>query len=593
MTANAGDPETTAPQPKWAPSYLDKPGWSWVPTWLHPYLRPEMLGMLMLGFASGLPLYLFYSKTSIWLRAEGIERSTIGFFYWIGLAYTLKWVWAPVIDKTVVPVLGKMFGHRRSWMMVAISGTVLGLFILATADPSQGLLRVLLGAGLIAFSGATLDVSIDAWRIESAPTDAQANMAASYSLGYRGALLFSGLGLVIAGKAGWGMAFVVMALAMAACAGLVALITEPRTRTKGKDLDGLPLFAGAWNAVAVATALFFFARAFRWLKVNAIQMGDLPIGAWLMDGMLLAAVAALLSGALVFKGTKAGLPHRLALAGAGTAFVYARELAVLFGGVAESSPFFKLVTVTISLLMVGLTAWLILSSHGQTGAGKGEAGDQARGKIHALFATPLLQVYDRFGKVLVPILILVLIYRTSDFTMGVMAGPLYVDLGYSPDMIGLVQSGLGVWAVMIGLFIGGLVANQIGVMKSLVVGAVLTLITNGFYAYFAAVATGDDPAFLALAICADNVAGGFVTTVFIAYLSSLVDPAFAATQYALFSSLYALLNKLAAGFSGLMADALGYVGFFLVTASYAIPAALLVVVVAWMQKKHPPKALSG
>ncbi len=439
-----------------APAAPPTPDLSWWRRTLEPYKKPEMAGMLLLGFASGLPLYLVYQKTSFWLRLEGIERSTIGFFYWVGLAYSFKFIWAPVIDKIRIPIFGEKIGHRRSWMIVSIIGTVLGLIVISTGTPSVSLLPITMGAILLAFSGATLDVSIDAWRIESAPTETQANMAATYSLGYRGAYIFSGFGFVVADFVNWNVSFVVMALAMAVTAALVLLVKEP-PRPKGSLL-------------------------------------------------------------------------------------------------VETDP-----------LLV---------------------------RIKKMFVEPFLQVADRFGVVLVPILALVLFYRITDFTMGVMASPLYADLGYAPATVGALQSGPGVFATIGGLFLGGIAAQTFGIMRSLVVGAFLTLITTAAYAWFASVATGDDPHLLALAICADNVAGGFVTTVFIAYLSSLVDPAFAATQYALFSSLYAFMNKFLAGFSGVLADAFGYEQFFLITASFAIPAGALVLVVGAMQRRYPPKPIT-
>ncbi|MEO1043655.1 MAG: MFS transporter [Pseudomonadota bacterium] len=430
-----------------------------LPWWrrtLDPYRKPEMAGMLLLGFASGLPLYLVYQKTSFWLRLEGIERSTIGFFYWVGLAYSFKFVWAPIIDKIRVPVMGAMLGHRRSWMIVSIVGTVLGLLVISTGTPSVSLLPITLGAILLAFSGATLDVSIDAWRIESAPTETQANMAATYSLGYRGAYIFSGFGFIVADFVNWNASFVFMACAMAGTAALVILVKEPPR----------------------------------------------PAGSLLQ----------------------------------------------------KTDPLFI--------------------------------------RMRKMFVEPFQQVAERFGVVLVPILALVLFYRITDFTMGVMASPLYADLGYAPATVGALQSGPGVIATIFGLFLGGIAAQIWGIMRSLVLGAFLTLITTAAYAWFAHAATGEDPLLLAMAICADNVAGGFVTTVFIAYLSSLVDPAYAATQYALFSSLYAFMNKFLAGFSGVLADAFGWVPFFLITASFAVPAGGLVLVVSAMQRKYPPKAIT-
>lgn len=540
-----------------------------------PYRRPEMAAMVMLGFASGLPLYLVYQKTSFWLRESGVDLTTIGFFYWVGLFYSFKFIWAPIVDKFDIPGLTKRVGHRRSWMMVAIAGTAIALCIVAASNPVDGLGLILAGALLLAFSGATLDVSIDAWRIESAPTEDQASMAASYSLGYRGALIFSNVSLVIAGFANWHVSFLVMALAMLATGALVLLIKEPARKQARDDTSALPFIAGAWNAIAVGTGVFMLARIVRFFGVDG----------WPVLALAVAACASLLLGPLVFKGTRSSLPLRAALAGIGAVVVGARELALYVTAPdPDGPPFFQLTVVAITLTAIIAYGALVGRAIKGEAAPDAPLGIRPRGKLYVMFATPFLQVWDRFGKVVVPMIALVMLYRLSDFTMGVMAVPLYADLGYAKEVVGGLQGGPGVFATIIGLFIGGAAASAFGLTRSLVIGALLTLVTNGFYAYFAAHATGSDPLFLATAICADNLAGGFVTTVFIAYLSSLVDPAYAATQYALFSSLYAFVNKFVAGFSGAIAEAMGYVGFFLLTASYAIPAAILVVVVAIMQR---------
>ncbi|MCI5046446.1 MAG: MFS transporter [Aquisalinus sp.] len=547
-------------------------------SWIEPYKRPEMAAMLLLGFASGLPLYLVYQKTSYWLRLEGIERSTIGFFYWVGLAYSFKFIWAPIIDKLTIPSLGPAVGHRRSWMMVAIAGTVLGLLIIATADPSESIWPVTFGAILLAFSGATLDVSIDAWRIESAPTERQANMAASYSLGYRGALIFSGLGFVVADFANWNLSFAFMAMSMAVCAALILVIKEPDIIKDRQAGDHLPLLAGAPNAVAVGVGFFILARILTWFGLEASYIQALfGLGAVI-----------LLLGALVLKATKTTLPIRAIMIALGALFVFSQPFLELITSLPNESRWLSLLVIMLNLVAVACFIWLVIPKSRNPAQGHDEA-STPRGKLYTMFGTPLFQVYERLGLVLLPILALVMIYRLSDFTMGVMASPLYADLGYAPSVVGGIQSGPGVAAVIIGLFIGGIFAQKMGVMRAMIIGAGLTLVTNGAYAWFAATAaTSPDIWRLALAICADNVAGGFVTTVFIAYLSSLVDPAYAATQYALFSSLYALLNKFAAGFSGVMADAVGYVTFFIITASYAIPAALLVILVMILQRKYQP-----
>lgn len=437
--------DTTASSPKQL-----RPDRSWMDM-LRVYATPVMAAMIVLGFASGLPLYMVFQKLSYWLRDVGVERSTIGFFYWVTFAYSFKFLWAPVIDRWKVPLLDARLGHRRSWMIVSIAGTVAGLVIIAGSDPTVALAPVAGGALLLAFSGATLDVSIDAWRIESAPTDLQANMAAGYSLGYRFAYMFSGVGLAISEWSNWTVSFLVMAASMAVCAALVLLMREPEHPVRRAAAAGVPLVR----------------------------------------------------------------------------------------------------------------------------------------RMASMFVEPFRQVLGRLGVWIVPVLALVGVYRLTDFTMGVMAAPLYADLDFSRAVVGGLQSGPGVIATLVGLFLGGLACARLGVMRALLVGAATTFATTCAYAWLAATAGSDDVGRLAVALLADNVSGGYVTTVFIAYLSGLTDPLNAATQYALFSSLFSFFCKFLSGFSGVLADALGYVGFFLLTASYTVPAAALV---AFLMLRAPPAA---
>lgn len=414
-------------------------------TWLQTltvYFTPVMLSMLVLGFASGLPLYMVFQKLSYWLRDAGIDRSTIGFFYFVTLSYTLKWLWAPVVDRVKLPILHRLLGARRSWIVTAIAGTVISLVIISQTDPLVSLIPVAIAALLLAYSGATLDVAIDAWRIESAPNDAQANMAAAYSFGYRIAYMTSGLGLAISEWADWDISFLAMAGAMVISAGLVFAMKEPKAGAGRRELEG-----------------------------------------------------------------------------------------------------------TLGMRIVR-SVW-----------------------------QPFKDFFARLGWWIIPVIALISLYRISDFTMGVMASPLYADLEFDRAVVGGIQSGPGLAATMIGLFVGGVVAFRIGLMRALVIGLVITLVTNGAYAWLAATAQPEDAWKLTIAIVGDNLAGGFVTTVFIAYLSSLVDPASAATQYAWVSSFYALFAKFLSGFSGVLADAVGWVMFFILTAAWTVPAAIVLLLV--------------
>ena len=129
--------------------------------------QPKVLAMLLLGFSSGLPLYLVGNTMGYWMRENGSELSAIGFLSWVGLAYTLKFLWAPIIDKTNVPLLGRL-GHRRGWMLLSQAIVAIGLAGMAIVQPQGGLVVFGALALMAAFASATQDIVIDAWRIEIA-----------------------------------------------------------------------------------------------------------------------------------------------------------------------------------------------------------------------------------------------------------------------------------------------------------------------------------------------------------------------------------------------------------------------------------------
>ena len=419
-----------------------------------PYLKWSMLAMLLLGFASGLPLMMVFSKLSFWLREIGIDRATIGGFYSVSLAYSLKFLWAPVVDRLRLPGLS-VLGQRRSWMLLATLGTALGLTLIGLSNPAEDLTLTLVGAFVLAYAGATLDISVDAWRIESAADDEQANMAAVYILGYRLAIMFAGVGMIIAARSSWMVSYLIMAMAMALIAALILLIKEPE---RSEDDNALP----SWGAA-----------------------------------------------------------------------------------------------------------------------------------VQAAIVQPFSQIVHRFRWWVAPVLLLVAIYRLSDFTMGTMASPFYADLGYDKETVGVITGLFGPWPIVFGGFLGGWVAVRFKLMPALLLGAVITFLTNGAFAALA-IAAGPNldlaaqgaevvvntpsNTFLLIVIVADNLAGGYVGTVFVAYLSSLTQREFAATQYALFSSAYSFFCKLMASTtSGPLAETVGWTNFYLITATYALPSMVLIV----------------
>lgn len=251
-------------------------------TWLAAlaiYCRAPVITMLFLGFSAGLPFLLVFSTLSAWLRSDGVEVAAIGFFAWIGMLYSIKFFWAPVVDRLALPILTRAFGQRRGWMLLAQATIAAGLVGLAGLSPVGNLGWVALFALLVAFGSATQDIAIDAYRIESADDDVQAAMASTYIIGYRGGLLAAGAGaLYIAASASWDVAY----LSMAALMGIgvltvllrpeprraslsIQLIHEPKVRAFIRASRGKPKLLrrlGAWSIGALVCPFTDFFRRY-------------------------------------------------------------------------------------------------------------------------------------------------------------------------------------------------------------------------------------------------------------------------------------------------------------------------------------------
>ncbi len=197
--------------------------------------------------------------------------------------------------------------------------------------------------------------------------------------------------------------------------------------------------------------------------------------------------------------------------------------------------------------------------------------------------SPFVEFFRRVGKLGLLILLLIAVYKLSDITMGVMANPFYLDLGFSKKEIADVTKIFGFFMTIAGAALGGILVVRYGIMRPLLLGAVMVASTNLLFAWLSVVEP--DLALLAGVISADNLSGGIATSVFIAYLSSLTNSAYTATQYALFSSLMTLPAKLLGGVSGIVVDQFGYEVFFIYAASIGLPAILLVMMLMYFDGK--------
>ncbi|MBR9858562.1 MAG: AmpG family muropeptide MFS transporter [Gammaproteobacteria bacterium] len=167
------------------------------------YAERRVLTLFALGFSSGLPLLLVFGTLSFWLREAGVSRTSIGFFSWVALAYGVKWLWSPLVDRLPLPWLSRVMGRRRSWMLSSQLIIMAALAGMAYSDPTTQMVNLALFALAVAFASATQDIVIDAYRIESAPERLQGALAAAYMTGYRLAMIMAGAGaLAIAAWAG-------------------------------------------------------------------------------------------------------------------------------------------------------------------------------------------------------------------------------------------------------------------------------------------------------------------------------------------------------------------------------------------------------
>ncbi len=496
------------------------------------FSHPRVVTMLFLGLSAGIPILLIFSSLSLWLREAGVERSAVTFFSWAALGYSFKFVWAPLIDKLPVPFLTRLMGRRRAWMLVSqlsIIGAILGM---AFTDPSiagNSLTWMALAAVWLGFSSATQDIVIDAYRIESADSDLQALMSSTYIAGYRIGMLIAGAGaLFLASYYGsemgvynyqaWLYSYSIMAAVMLVGVATTLIIAEPEVAERDDYQHSAKEYAGF-------LLMFLFS-----------VLGFIAVFYFSADS-----VSSLKNALAETFGNKA-------LGGfiIGTARLFlAIAVAMMIAFTLSKSP-----VVNVDM-------------------------------VRSTYVDPVKDFFARYGRGLAILLLaLVGLYRISDIVLGIIANVFYQDLGYTKVEIATIVKTFGLFMTIAGGFLGGLLSIRYGVMRTLFLGALLTVLTNLLFILLAWV--GHDPYLLYVVISADNLTAGLASAAFIAFLSSLTNIQFTAVQYAIFSSLMTLIPKVMGGYSGTVVDAFGYVNFFIIASALGLP----VLVLVSLAKKH-------
>jgi len=493
---------------------------------LKVFIDIRSITMLFLGFSAGLPLLMIFSSLGLWLREAGIEKSSVTYFSWAALGYSFKFIWAPLVDKLPIPILSKLLGRRRSWLILSQLMIMVSILIMAFTNPALGgdsLLFMALGAALLGFSAATQDIVIDAFRIESADPKMQATLAATYIAGYRIGMLTSGAGaLFIAAYFGtsmgaysytaWRNTYIIMSLFMLVGVGITLIRPEP-TVENSKNIHSTKDYA----------TLFF--------------MFLIIAGSFIATFYFTSEITASASKSLK------DIVHNKALAG--------------------------LIVGTIRLASAILVAFSISLFIGKTKVVNTDMVEEG-------YINPIRNFFQRYGNSFAILLLsLIGLYRISDIVLGVISNVFYQDLGFTKIQIASVVKTFGLIMSLLGGFLGGALTTRFGVIRLLFWGAVLSAATNLLFMLLAQM--GNNLPMLYLVISADNLAAGLASAAFVAFLSSLTDVSFTAVQYAIFTSLMTLLPKVIGGYSGTIVDTVGYSWFFAMTAIIGLPVLYIVI----------------
>ncbi len=493
---------------------------------VHVLFTPNALVMLFLGFSAGIPILLIFGSLSAWLTEAGLKKSAVTYFSWAALGYSFKFVWAPLVDKLPIPLLSHWLGRRRAWMLISQFAVIGSILMMAITDPAagdSGLTMMAFAAVALGFSSATQDIVIDAYRIESAPADEQAMTSSTYIAGYR-------IGMIVAS------------------AGALLLATQLGSTKESYSYTAWMYTYAAMAAVmlvGVATTLIIKEPENHQTDSNKYKTSDYL-------RFLVIFIVAVIAFIATFK---------LSSEIAGNSKAYLKEAL-------NNRHLAGFIVATVRLALAASVCAIVAYGLVKAGAGNKQM-------ITEAYVDPVRDFFSRYGMGLAVLLIaLIGLYRVSDIVMGVIATVFYLELGYTKPEIAAVSKFFGLIMTIAGGLMGGFLAVRFGVMRILFLGAVLSAITNLLFIILAQ--SEPSIAMLVAVIGADNLSAGLASAAFIAFLSSLTNISFTAMQYAIFSSVMTLFPKILGGYSGSIAESIGYSNFFTMTALLTLPVLVLI-----------------
>ncbi len=538
----------------------------------------RMAAMFLLALAAGIPYGSVLGTLFAWLTTDGINPREIGALSMVILVYSYKYLWAPSFQRARSPLAG-FLGPRRQWLLLCEVAIAVGLAVIALSSPAENIGTVALIALVVAGLSATHDIVLDAWRIEIARSDEDKDlMSALYQFGHRlGGLLTGALALVLYTRIGWEATYLLMAGVMTVTMIGILIAPEP-DHTKFADSNGIrPSFGPGIS-----------------LQIRRYAVGGVAV-AW--------AIAIFMIATFVSQALTATPPP------SGTTFIKVQ------------GPIIILLSVVLPAIIAALLLRGNKTPSEQAPASSGGL-DVLVDSLFRSILDPLMDLISRLGWGAIIVLGLVLSYRFADLVWGAFAYPFYLGLnfgalGHSGDEIALASKTFGVIMTISGSALGAAALLFIGRMPCLLIGALLAAVTNLLFADLASGgaalqgflnATGLSAPFewiialtpleatdklirLMAAITAENLSVGFASVAIVAYLTSIVNPRFAAVQYALLGSLVMLIGSLGRAPIGDMMETQGFEAVFILTFQLGLIAVVFTVLEwgrqTWVARKTP------